>query len=325
MFNGIKISKISYHLPEKIQTNHELNELNPNWDIGSVEIKTGIYQRHIAEENITSLDLGYEASLKLFRDYKIAPKEINALFFVSQSGDYALPPSSCILQEKLFLNKNLLALDINLGCSGFVNTLALAASTIKSGSVENCLIICAETYSKYISNKDRTNKLIFSDGAAACLVEKDPRNESAIGAFCFGCDGKGAKELIVKGSGARGSLDLDEQKLYMNGPAILLFTLSQVPDLLKRTLIKNKLDLDDIDLFIFHQASKMVIDLLSEKIGIPSAKMYSNLRNIGNTVSCTIPIALKDAELEGKLKRNNKILIIGFGVGYSLGATVITW
>ena len=252
------------------------------------------------------------------------PREIEALLFISQTPDYILPPSSCILQEKLNMKNNILALDINLGCSGFVNSLAVASSLLKSKVINNCLIICAETYSKFIKQNDRTNRMIFSDASSACLVEIDDSN-SSIGNFEFGCDGSGSRELIVEGSGARESLERNQQKLFMNGPAILLFTLSQVPKLLNKTLNANGLVLEDIDLFIFHQASKLVLDLLCKKIGIEPHRTYSNLEKKGNTVSCSIPIALKDAYLEKKLKPGDKVLIIGFGVGYSLGSTIIRW
>ena len=324
MKTGLSLRKISYYLPDFSQTNDELKSIHPDWDIDNVQKKTGIFKRYIAREDETSLDLGFNACKKLFKDYDIKSEEIDALLFISQTPDYALPPSSCVLQEKLCMSNNILALDINLGCSGFVNSLAVASSLLKSQEVNNCLIICAETYSKFINQNDRTNKMIFSDASSACLIEKD-ESPSCIGKFSFGCDGKGAKELIVEGSGSRANLDRSKQRLFMNGPAILLFTLSQVPLLLKKTLNKNGLSLDDIDLFIFHQASKLVLDLLCEKIGIEKEKTYSNLEKIGNTVSCSIPIALKDASLENKLFPGNRILIIGFGVGYSLGSTIITW
>lgn len=324
MKKGLSIRKISYHLPKKIQTNAQLKVKYPHWNVDQVQDKTGILQRYISDHEETSLDLGVSASRKFFKEYGVPRQEIDALLFVSQTPDYALPPSSCILQEKLSLRQQILALDINLGCSGFVNSLAVASSLLQSNTSNNCLIICAETYSKFIDQNDRTNKMIFSDASAACLVEKN-NSESYIGNFSFGCDGTGARELIVEGSGARDILDRNQQKLFMNGPAILLFTLSQVPILLKKTLNNNGLSLNDIDLFIFHQASKLVLELLCEKIGIEKHKTFSNLEQKGNTVSCSIPIALKDAFLEKKLIPGNKVLIIGFGVGYSLGSTIIKW
>ena len=322
---GYSIRKISYHLPEKVERNDQLKIIYPEWEIDNVVKKIGIFQRHISDKNETSLDLGFTASLKLFSEYKVSPDEVDSLIFVTQTPDYLLPPSSCILQEKLSLKKNILSLDINLGCSGFVNSLAVATSLMNSQMVCNCLIICGETYSKYIDKKDRTNRLIFSDGGSACLVEKNYKKNSFIGKFNFGCDGKGSKELMIEGSGARNKINFANQKLFMNGPAILLFTLSQVPPLLNKTLKDNDLKLEDIDLFVFHQASKLVLDLLSKKIGIQRSKMYSNLENKGNTVSCSIPIALKDACEENKLNCDDLVLIIGFGVGYSLGSTIIKW
>ncbi|MCR8538776.1 MAG: ketoacyl-ACP synthase III [Prochlorococcus marinus CUG1439] len=324
MSKGLSIRKISYYLPKNVQTNDQLRSLHPDWDIEKVQEKTGIFQRYIANKDETSLDLGFMACKNLFKEFDLKPQEIDALLFISQTPDYALPPSSCILQEKLCMSNDILALDINLGCSGFVNSLAVASSLLQSKAINNCLILCAETYSKFINKNDRTNKMIFSDASSACLLEKN-NSSSSIGNFTFGCDGKGAKELIVEGSGARDNLERNKQELFMNGPAILLFTLSQVPILLEKTLNNNGLNLKDIDLFVFHQASKLVLDLLCEKIGIEKHKTYSNLDKKGNTVSCSIPIALKDAFLEKKLIPGNKVLIIGFGVGYSLGSTIIRW
>ncbi len=324
MKHGLSLRKISYYLPNKIETNAQLKSENPEWDVDKVQQKTGIFQRYIAREDETSLDLGFCAAKNLFKEYNLKSKEIDALLFVSQTPDYALPSSSCILQEKLDMNNDILALDINLGCSGFVNSLAVASSLIKSNTINNCLIICAETYSKFIDENDRTNKMIFSDASSACILEKE-NYDSQIGNFCFGCDGSGSKELIVQGSGSRRALERNKQKLFMNGAAILLFTLNQVPTLLKKTLSKNGLTLKDIDLFIFHQASKLVLDLLCEKIGIEKHKTFSNLEKKGNTVSCSIPIALKDASLDNRLVPGSKVLIIGFGVGYSLGSTIIRW
>ena len=322
---GFSIRKISYHLPEKIETNIELKTKHPDWDINKVEKKTGILQRYVSDKDKTSLDLGLIASQKLFNEYGIDKKTIDGLLFVTESPDYALPPSSCILQEKLSLRNDIIALDINLGCSGFVNSLAVAVSLINTININNCMIVCAETYSKYIKEDDRTNKLIFSDAGCACLVEKDHNKNYPINNFDFGCDGKGANQLIVKGSGSRESIEIGKQRLFMNGPAILLFTLDQVPKLIKANLANNNLNLEDIDLFVFHQASKLVLDLLAEKLGIQQTKIYTNLSMKGNTVSCSIPIALKDAQINKKLFPKDKVLITGFGVGYSLGSTIIEW
>ena len=137
---AFSLRKISYYLPKNIQTNNQLKSLHPDWDIDKVQEKTGIFQRYISNRDETSLDMGFFAAKSLFKEYDLNPQEINCLLFVSQTPDYALPSSSCILQEKLSLNNNILALDINLGCSGFVNSLAVASSLLQSNVIDNCLI-----------------------------------------------------------------------------------------------------------------------------------------------------------------------------------------
>ena len=326
MFEGISIDKISFHLPEKIEHNLQLDFQNPEWKVHEVAKKTGILQRHITEENETAVDIAYKAAKKLIKEYKLNTKSIDSLILVTQSPDYVLPSSSCILQERLNLNKNILAFDIGLGCSGFVNSLSVALSLISSKTISNCLLICSETYSKYINPNDRTNKLIFSDASSACFLERDNKSKTKIYPFSFGCDGSGANHLIVENSGVK---KLSENKitkeLYMNGPAILLFTLSVVPKLVFDTLKNLNMSIKDIDLFIFHQASALVLSQLAQKLDISKNKIFSNLALRGNTVSSSIPIALKDALEKKLIKRKSKVLIAGFGVGFSLGATVIEW
>lgn len=326
MFEGISIEKISFYLPDKIEYNEQLDIQNPSWNVHEVAKKTGILQRHLTQENQTAVDIAYEAGKKLMKDYKLSNESIEALILVTQSPDYALPSSSCILQERLKLNNNILAFDISLGCSGFVNALSIVLSLISSKTISNCILICAETYSKYINPCDRTNKLIFSDASSACFIERNKKSETKIHPFTFGCDGSGANNLIVENSGVRKSLKNDSKKeLYMNGPAILLFTLTAVPKLVLDTLKKLNLKISEIDLFIFHQASALVLNQLAKKLNISEKKFFSNLSLRGNTVSSSIPIALKDALDKKLIKRKSKVLIAGFGVGYSLGATVIEW
>lgn len=322
VFRKLNIEKISYHFPAYFQSNQDLLDLHPDWGVEKVALKTGINKRYIAAENETALDLGFEASNKLFEEFYLDKNSVESLIFVTQSPDYFLPSSACILQNRLSLKNDTLCFDINLGCSGFVSGLAVASGIINSGIVKNCLLVCAETYSKYINDDDRTNKMVFSDAGSACFVEEGDNN-SECGGFVFGTDGAGAEDLIVLGGCARSMQSTPE--LYMNGPKVLMFTMREIPPMVENCLRKCKLTHADIDLFVFHQASDLVLSTLKSKLSINDDKIFNNLSEVGNTVSSTIPIALKDALCQGKIKPGNNILLCGFGVGLSWGCCVIKW
>jgi len=321
----IIIKKISYHLPGKPRNIDELQTDNPEWEVDKIVKKTGIHNRYIAGKNETALDLAYNAGLKMLSEKKIRDK-IDLLIFVTQSPDYILPTSACILQNKLELPKRCMAFDVNLGCSGFIYALSIAGSLIESGVATNGLIICADTYSKYIKNNDRTNRPIFSDGAAATLLQKSKSDN--IGPFILGTDGAGFESLIVKEGGARNiqsSISKTDRVLEMRGSEVFLFTMRTIPKCVNELLEKANIGIEKVDLFIFHQASKIVIDNLVNSLSIDDEKVFINYHNIGNTVSATIPIALEDAKNQGKLKSGDKLMLIGFGVGLSWGATLINW
>lgn len=327
------IKASSYFLPEKILSNEELVHDFPEWSVEKVASKIGITERHVSKKNELSSDLAIAAAEKLFINNSIKREEIDFLLFCTQSPDYYLPTTACLIQERLGLPTSCGALDYNLGCSGFIYGLALAKSLVIAGLAKNVLLITAETYSKYINDLDKSNKAIFGDAAAATLVSDNGKAE--IKEFIFGTDGKGAENLIVKNGGMRnpyrtGITELDEDgsihsddHLYMNGSEIFNFTIEAVPNLVKQTLAKNFLALENIDLFIFHQANKYILNYLRKKIGIPEEKFYYYLEKVGNTVSSTIPIALYEADNEKKTKGN--ILLVGFGVGYSWGGVILEY
>ena len=329
---GVKIANIEYYLPEKVVTNDQLAKQFPDWSSDKIEKKVGIRERHIVKEDETALDLALRASKKVFKNYDM--DKIDFLMLCTQSPDYYLPTSACILQNKLGLKTNIGAFDFNLGCSGFVYGLALAKSLINSNIAKNILLITSETYTKYIHPKDKSNRTIFGDAAAAIIIEK--LEEEHIGEFVFGTDGDGYKNLIVSNGGLRNKYNINAKEiddgsgsirtdndLYMNGPEIFNFTIKAVPKVVAETLEKNNTTLGDLDFVIFHQANKYMNEYLRKKINIPKEKFYLNLLHTGNTVSATIPIAIKDA-LDNKLiKRGDKVLLVGFGVGYSWGGTIV--
>lgn len=326
------IKGISYYLPEKVVTNEELVAEFPEWTVEKIADKVGVRQRHVADDNETALDLAHQACKNLFSEYPDVLKEdIDFVILCTQSPDFILPTSACILQNRLGLRTDIGAFDFNLGCSGYVYGLAIAKGLIAGGIARNVLLVTAETYNKHLHPRDKGNRTIFGDGATATLVSTDGFAE--IGEFSLGTDGRGAGNLIIYTGGARhpeksNDLKFDENGnpvspdyLHMNGSEIFVFTQKAVPKLVKANLEANHLTMDDINLVILHQANSFMLEFLRKKMKIDSAKFFVNMENIGNTVSNSIPIALKDAQNADLLHGN--ILISGFGVGYSYGACIL--
>lgn len=314
------IKAISYYLPEKVLTNHDLSLEFPEWSVAKITDKIGIEKRHIAAEGETSVDLAVNAAVKLFSEYEIEKSSIDYVILCTQSPDYFLPTSACLVHVRLGLSKTTGALDINQGCSGYVYGLSLAKGLVSSGICNNVLLITSETYSKYIHKSDKSNRSIFGDAATASLISNSGLLN--IGDFVFGSDGSGAQDLIVKNGGARNKHSKDvnynpDDYLYMNGSNVFNFTLKSVPSLVTSILNKNKLDKDDIDYFVFHQANSFMLNTMRRLCKIQVDKFHNDMKKTGNTVSSTIPIVLKDTYFGESENNNEKILLAGFGVGYS--------
>ncbi len=327
------IKAISYYLPERVVTNEELVKEFPEWSVDKVAQKVGVDSRHIAAEDETAGDMAEKAARKLFEEYNINPKEIDFLMLCTQSPDYFLPSTACILQDRLGISTSAGAFDYNLGCSGCIYGMAMAKGLIAAGIAKNVLLLTAETYNKYLHPSDKSNRSIFGDGAAACLISTEGFAE--IGEFSLGTDGSGANNLIVKTGAARqknstGKFIEDEEGhvwyddyLYMNGGSIFNFTLDAVPAMMKEILEKNKLEKDQIDFYVFHQANKFMLNTIRKVSVLPKDKFYVNLTTTGNTVSSTVLIGLKDCLDSQAIKADDKVMISGFGVGLSWGGTIL--
>ena len=325
------IKDIAYFLPSKTISNQGIVNEFPEWSVDKIADKVGVTERHVAALNETAADLAVHAAESLFSKGIVRREIIDFVLFCTQSPDYKLPSSACIIQDRLGLSTQCGAFDFNLGCSGYEYGLAVAKGLIMSGSATNVLLLTGETYTHYLHPKDKGNRTIFGDGASATVISTEGFAE--IGDFCLGTDGSGAKHLIVKSGGARYpkkfyDLSFDEggnpicsDYLFMDGQEIFSFALKKVPQMMKEVLMKNGLQKEDVDLFVFHQANKYILEYLRKKLKIEEEKYFSNLDLVGNTVSSTIPIALCEAREQGKLKGN--VLLMGFGVGLSWGATII--
>lgn len=317
-----RISAIESFFPKKVVTNEDLQKDFPEWSPEKIFNKVGVKQRCVASQEETVLELAVKASEKVLQNFD--KNKIDFILFCTQSPDYHLPTTACILQDRLGLRKNIGALDFNLGCSGFVYGLSIAKGLIATGVAETILLVTSETYTKYLRPDDKSNKTIFGDGAAATLIEKDENKHSF--QFELGTDGSGYDNLIVKNGGGRNPKtegDTMGNCLFMNGPKIFTFTIEKIPTIVNEILKKNNLKKEDIDYFVFHQANKHILTRQLEILEIPENRFYINLENTGNTVSSTIPIALKDLLDSGKVKKGQKVMLVGFGVGLSWGATII--
>lgn len=324
------IKDLAYYLPPNTVTNEELVKEFPEWSVDKIAEKVGVLERRVVVDE-TATDLAVLAAERLFAQNKVNKEDVDFVLFCTQSSDYKLPSSACIIQDRLGLSTKCGAFDFNLGCSGYEYGLAVAKGLIAAGVSNNVLLLTGETYNKYIHPKDKGNRTIFGDGASATIISTEGFAE--IGEFCLGTDGSGAKNLIVKTSGARfvdkandltfdeGGNPISSDHLFMDGQEIFMFTLVKVPKMMKEVLAKNNLQKEGIDLFVFHQANKYMLEHLRKKLKIDEDKFFVNLAKVGNTVSSTIPIALFDARDENKLKGN--VLLAGFGVGLSWGATII--
>lgn len=325
------IKQVAYCLPDTVVSNEALVEEFPEWSVEKIIEKVGVKQRHVAAKGETASDLAEKAANKLFDEGNIDRNIIDFVILCTQSPDYFMPSTACVLQERLGLRKDIGAFDFNLGCSGYVYGLAIAKGLIAAGMAENVLLLTSETYNKYLHPRDKGNRTIFGDAATATLVSTEGIAE--IGDFELGTDGGGANNLIVKSGASRmpekqNDLAYDKNGnpvssdfLYMNGAQIFVFTQRMVPKVIGDVLAKNQLEREDIDLFVLHQANRYMLNFLRKKMAIPEDRFYVYMENVGNTVSNTIPICLVEAHKENRLKGN--VLLCGFGVGYSWGAVVL--
>jgi 3-oxoacyl-[acyl-carrier-protein] synthase-3 len=335
-----RIAAIATHVPEQVLSNDALGALYPAWPAAKILEKTGIHERRIAAEGETATDLAFHAAAKLFDSGAVARDEVDFLIFCTQAPDHFLPTSACILQHRLGLPTSVGALDINLGCSGFVYGLSLAAGLIASGAAHTILLLTADTYSKFIHPQDKSVRTLFGDGAAATLIRAGgPGDPAGIGPFVFGTDGSGAGDLIVEAGAARlprsaqtaqettdatGNVR-SRDHLYMNGGAVLNFTLREVPRAVAALLDKTGTTAASYDRFVLHQANKFMLDALSKKLGVPPERVSRHFERIGNTVSSTIPFVLERGMADGGCSPGTRMMLVGFGVGLSWAAASITF
>ena len=327
---------VDYVLPQHEVTNLELEERHPEWQMEQVVLRTGVESRRWCRNDETALDLGEAAVRRLTARLGLDIDLVDTILFCTQTPDYVMPPNSTLLQHRLGLKKSVAALDFTLACSGYVYGLYLAKALIRSEMAANILLVTSETYSKWMHPDDRGPMTLFGDGAAATWIAA---GDPGIGDFVLGTDGGNASCFMVPAGGARQPIveemnrPVEDQRggvrtprnLTMNGAAVLDFVKREIPSAVGSLLNKSNLTMDGIDLVVFHQASRLTLDTLNRALRVPPSKQFSNIAQIGNTVSASIPIALRDAEVQGVLQPGMQVLVVGFGVGLSWGAALLKW
>ena len=309
-----KISQIKLQLPKNKFNIKNLCKRN-NWNYEKIIEKTGIKNVYHSTNTESALNLAVKAGAKITK----RNKNIDVLIYVTQSPEYHLPTNACIIQNKLGLKKNIISFDINQGCSGFIYGLFTAQQFLLKKTINNVLLICSDTYTKNIKNINKSCLTIFSDGATATLIKK---NNKKSGEYIFYTDGSGANDLKLNFSGNQFQKN-KKPELFMDGRKVLSFTLNVDPNIINQTLRKNKITFKNLKYVIFHQASKIVIENLVRTLNIHINKVFINYNKFGNTVSSTIPICLYELMKKNKIKKGDQILICGFGVGLSVGSTII--
>ena len=315
-----QIKFIEYYLPKKIDNLSNLKNDNPTWDIKRIYRTTGIKKRHI-EKKLNVIEMAEKSCKKLIQKNKI--KKVDFLILVTQSPAGNIPTNANILHHKLNLSNDCIAFDVNQGCSGFIYGLAIASSLIEANLCEAGIVVCAENYTKYINKNDTSCRPIFSDGSASTYITKSKTEK--ISNFVLGSEGRGYKNLIVphKDYIFDKLPKLKKNQLHMDGSKVYMFTLMKVKECFEKIISKSKIKKKDIDFFLFHQASKFVLENLQRKLMLDENKFIIDLKDVGNTVSASIPIALKRSMNNKKITKNSKILLLGFGVGYSWGGCLI--
>ena len=325
-FEGVGIRAMAAAVPSNTINNLEYSEHFPPDQARQVVEKIGVYERRFAKPGTCSSDLCFAAAEKLFSDNNTNRDEIDLLVFVSQTPDYRMPATSLLLQDRLGLSQETIAIDLNLGCSGFIYGLSFVYSMMAQKSLRKALLLDGETRSRVYSSKDRQAAFLFGDAGAAALIERS----EGFGKSYFSMNSDGSRESLIKmkAGGYRhpttietmrekvvdeyGNIRSDEHG-YIKGSDVFVFVAKEVPLDIKRTLGFAGNNISDIDYFVFHQANQFINTHIMKKLKLDPSKVPSTIAKYGNTSSVSIPLTMV-SELKSKLNKK-RVLMSGFGVG----------
>jgi 3-oxoacyl-[acyl-carrier-protein] synthase-3 len=309
-------------------TNADLEQMvatNDQW----IQERTGIRERHIAEKGVGTSDLAVEAALCCLAKRGIGADEVEVILVATVTPDMLFPATACLVQERLGA-KGAWGFDLSAACSGFPYALQVGAKLVESGAHKKVLVIGADVMSSIIDYTDRSTCILFGDGAGAVLLEPCAEGEIGLVDYVHEIDGAGASSLYMPGGGSLhpSTAETVAAKLHFvhqDGGAVFKVAVRKMAELSETLLARNGLTAADVDLFIPHQANKRIILSTAERLGMPEEKIVINIGESGNTSAATIPLAMKTAIDEGRLKRGATVLLASFGGGYTVGATLLRW
>lgn len=297
----------------------------PTGDVRKVVAMAGVNCRHVVDERTRSSDLCFTAAETLLDAIDWPRESIDGLVLVTQTPDYFMPSSSCLVQARLGLSSDCAAFDVNLGCSGYVYGLWLTSLMLGAGGLKRVLLLNGETPTLYAHDADRAVSLLFGDAGSATALEADPQGVSDRWVFALHSDGSGAEDLIIRGGGFRDRFSADRRAHYveMNGANVFNFTLRVVPPLIEETLDAAGLRTDDVDYFIFHQSNRFIINHLIAKCGLPPDRTPVILSEFGNAGGPSVPLTITRGVPAADPPRSLKLMLIGYGVGLSWAAVIL--
>ena len=328
---NVKLTGICCALPQNVKSIYEIGEgYFSESEIEKATNSVGVKELFVAEDDQTAADFCYAAAEKLIENLKWDKDSIDGLLFISQTPDYKMPATACVLHGRLGLKSDCIALDINLGCSGFVHGLFVASQFIQGGSCKRILVLTGDTLRRHIAPQDKGISFIISDGGAATAVEYTQQLTPMT--LIMKADGSGYGDLIIEAGGERlpyseETKQLYEDKdgskrakenLYMNGMNIFTFAIKQVPNLINQILEEHPWDKETVDLFLMHQANAYMVKYIAKRAKIDENKIPINIGKFGNTNGSTIPFLICDIKDDWQMKKN--VVLAGFGVGLSWGA-----
>lgn len=331
-FHGVGISALSACVPVTVVHNKDLGYLIPEEEIEKTINNIGIEERRIADDDVMASDLCYKAARQLMADNDIAPESIDVLLFMSQTPDYRIPATSCLLQNRLGLSQETMCLDISLGCSGYLFALSTAFAYASMPGVNRVLLLDGETFSKIVNRRDKVDWPLYGDAGTATLVEKGDFGEST---FMLNTDGSGEDVLKIH-AGMRNPVTADscvereredgnirtDLEVFMDGMDVFNFAISKVPRSIKALLKETDKTIDDVDYLIFHQANRFMMDFFVKKLKMDPARVPYCIHKYGNTSSASVPLTIA-SELCGCLDGDNEVLLSAFGAGLSWGSALI--
>lgn len=324
---------IGGYLPPRVVSNHELATMMETSDEWIVE-RTGIHTRHWVDRECGASDLAVPASRQALDDAGVALEEIDCIILATLSPDHTFPGTACFLQEKLGLN-GIPALDIRNQCSGFIYSLAVADAFIKTGQYRRILLVGAEVHSTGLDKTTRGRDVacLFGDGAGVAVLGPSDNPHQGVLSTHLHADGRYARELWIEAPGSRlyprrldaAMLEQGRHFPRMNGRRVFVEAVRRLPEVIAEALSANSLTIDDVDLFVPHQANQRINEAVAEKIGIPAEKWFSNIDKFGNTTAASIPLCLRDAWQQGRLRRGDVVLLASFGAGFTWAAAALRW